>query len=165
MKREIRPSTIEDIPLMLRMFEHSREIMRSHGNTVQWTDGYPGREDILKDLERKVSYIILEEGKPIGTFAFIIGEEPTYKVIVDGSWIDDNHPYGTIHRLACLPNTKGIAHTCFEWCAKQHHNLRVDTHVNNTIMIHVVEQFGFHYCGVITISNGTPRNAYQLIIN
>lgn len=164
MKREIRLSKSEDIPLMLRMFEHSREIMRSQGNTVQWTDGYPGVEAINYDLARNVSHIILEDGKPIGTFAFIIGDEPTYHVIEHGAWIDDKSTYGTIHRLACLPNVHGVAQSCFEWCASQFHNLRVDTHVKNQSMIHVVEKFGFQYCGVITIANGTPRNAYQKII-
>ena len=57
MKTVIRQSTVEDIPLILEMYDHSRGVMRADGNMDQWV-GYPTRQDIEEDIERGVSYII-----------------------------------------------------------------------------------------------------------
>lgn len=35
----------------------------------------------------------------VGTFCFIVGEDPTYAVIDNGKWLNDA-PYGVIHRMA-----------------------------------------------------------------
>ena len=100
-------------------------------------------------------------GEVIATFAFILTGEPTYARIDGGAWIDDTKPYGVIHRLASAPESHGIARTCFDWCFRQIPNLRVDTHRDNRIMQHVVEQNGFIYCGIIYLLNGDERLAYQ----
>ncbi len=39
------------------------------------------------------------------SFAFILGEDPTYQQI-DGAWLNDQ-PYGTIHRIAGNGKIKG----------------------------------------------------------
>lgn len=162
--KTIRLSTLDDIPQIMQMFDHSRQIMRANGNPFQWPDGYPTAEMVRHDIERQASHIIEEEGRPVGTFAFIIGIDPTYLVIEQGAWKDDTLPYGTIHRLACMPNTKGIGDCCFEWCAQQIDNLRADTHEANKILQHVLAKQGFEYCGIIHIADGTPRRAYQKVI-
>ena len=52
-------------------------------------------------------YAVEINGRFCGAFVFFIGEEPTYRIIEDGAWIDDG-PYGTIHRVASDGTERGI---------------------------------------------------------
>lgn len=85
--------------------------MRSKGNLTQWNDGYPSVEIITEDIDNGNSYVFVENDEIVGTFAFIIGEDPTYQVIEDGEW-HSSKIYGTIHRIASSGKAKGLAKTC-----------------------------------------------------
>ena len=159
---EIRPSRPEELAQLMPLFEHSRQLMRASGNHCQWVGGYPSPALIEQDIRQGYSIAILDGDSLVGTFAFIIGRDPTYTHIDGGSWQDDDIPYGTIHRLACAPGQHGIAAACVEWCSKQITSLRIDTHADNAIMRHIVEKLGFQYQGIIHIADGTPRLAYQI---
>lgn len=158
---KIRKSTHDDIDHILHMYDHSRGVMRADGNKNQWV-GYPTREDVEKDIARGVSYMIVENDEEMrGTFALVPGEEPTYGHIDHGRWIDEQTPYCTLHRLAAMPNTNGIADIAFRYAKKQVPHLRVDTHHENRPMRHILEKEGFVYCGVIYMPDGSPRDAYE----
>jgi len=162
----IRKSTIEDIDLILRMYDHSRSVMRADGNMTQWV-GYPTRKDVEEDIAQEVSYIIEEsEGehgraKACGTFAMVPGVEPTYGYIDHGRWIDEQTPYATLHRIAAMPGVHGIADIAFRYAKEQCNHLRVDTHHDNRPMHHILEKEGFVYCGIIYMPDGAPRDAYE----
>ena len=160
-QRNIRLSTQDDVPQMLAMISHSRGLMRAAGNTVQWPVGYPGEEDLRRDIEQGYSHIIEDNGRPVGTFALVHGIEPTYGYIAGGQWLDDTTPYATIHRLACAEGVHGIGRTCFEWCLDKAASLRADTHETNALMRHIVGAYGFTYCGIVYMDDGSPRLAYQ----
>lgn len=115
-------------------------------------------EAIGKTSVRKTSV-----GKTVGYFALIPGIEKTYIEIEGGRWIDDSAPYCTIHRLGSTKTSRGVARACFEWSWGQCRNLRIDTHEDNGIMRHCIEGFGFAYCGVIHLEDGSPRLAYQKV--
>lgn len=174
--RAIRLARIDDIPQMLAMIAHSRSLMRAAGNSVQWPGGkadnkaesYPGEEDLLRDIATGCSHIIEDNGHAVGTFALVHGIEPTYGYIDHGLWLDDTTPYATIHRLACAEGVKGIGRTCFEWCLDpvsepnmKAASLRADTHETNALMRHIVGAYGFTYCGIVYMDDGSPRLAYQ----
>lgn len=152
----IRKSTLDDIELILRMYDHSRGVMRAGGNHEQWV-GYPTHEDVEEDVARGVSYII--EG--MGTFALVPGAEPTYAYIDHGRWLDELTPYSTLHRLAALPDKHGIADIAFGYAKAHCDHLRADTHHNNRPMHHILDKEGFVYCGVIYMPDGSPRDAYE----
>ena len=98
---QISKSTLADLPVLMDLYEQGKRIMRRNGNMHQWTKGYPTEEVVKQDIARGNSYLCLDEdGRPVGTFAFIVGRDPTYARIYDGQWLDDMQPYGTIHRLA-----------------------------------------------------------------
>ena len=167
-RRTIRPSTVADLPQMLAMIPHSRKLMRAAGNTVQWPEGYPGEGDLRRDIEQNASYIIEEEGRPVATFALVHGIEPTYGRIDGGLWLDDTTPYATIHRLACVEGVSGVGRDCFEWCLERMSkdstmsaSLRADTHESNALMRHLLDAYGFTYCGIVYMDDGSPRRAYQ----
>lgn len=138
--------------------------MRANGNTTQWVNGYPSAALIREDMARGVGYAIEEAGELVGVFAFIKGEDPTYATIYDGSWTDTMLPYGTIHRLACALGHHGVAKTCLQWCEQQVPKVRFDTHADNLILQHIAAKYGYTYCGIIYIADGTPRMAYEKII-
>ncbi|KAH0794333.1 GNAT family N-acetyltransferase [Histomonas meleagridis] len=162
---KIRKAVPEDLDKLMNIFEQSRSIMRKSGNMNQWTGGYPTTDIVLKDIDNGNCYVCLNEcGELVGTFALIIGKDPTYTTIYEGKWLDDTQPYGTIHRLGSTPDSHGVASACFEWCFKQIPNLRIDTHRDNHILQHILEKQGFTYCGIIYLLSGDERLAYQKII-
>lgn len=96
----IRKSTYADLDRLMEIYHSARAFMRSTGNIDQWTNGYPSRDIVRSDIDLGNSYEGLDEdGEIIMTFAFILGDDPTYDLIENGSW-PDSRPYGTIHRLA-----------------------------------------------------------------
>lgn len=154
----IRRAEEKDLDIILEIYAHARKFMREMGNPNQWGDIHPLRELIEEDIRLGQSYICVEDGVPVGVFALIIGEDPTYSVIENGQWLSDA-PYGTIHRLATNGRAKGVARVCFEYCREQISHLRVDTHKDNKIMQKVVADFGFRYCGIIYVRGKSPRLA------
>lgn len=165
MMSSIRPSTLEDLPRLMEIYREGREIMLSCGNLNQWKPGYPTEDIIRSDIEAGQSYAVVQDGIVVGAFAFILGKDPTYSVIEGGSWLDDEAPYATIHRLASTKQSHGVARACFAWCWDHIHNLRIDTHEDNVIMRHCIAKAGFQYCGVIYLLNGSPRLAYQKVFS
>lgn len=156
----IRQTRTEDIAALLRIFAAARRFMADTGNPNQWRNGYPSEEIIANDISRGNSHVVEDSTHGIvGTFCFIIGEDPTYKVI-EGNW-KNNLPYGTIHRIASDGRCRGIADACLEWCLRQIDNIRIDTHADNRVMQRWIEKQGFEYCGIIHVADGSPRKAYQ----
>lgn len=157
----VTPATKDDLDGIMQLIENSRQIMRRSGNQSQWVNGYPSPQTILDDIARKQYYIIRQHSRLVGSFAFIRGEEPTYKEIHGGSWSDPDQPYATIHRLASAPSVSGIGNLCLDWCKQQISHLRADTHEDNPIVRHILEHNGFTYRGTIHLADGSPRRAYQ----
>ena len=85
----IRPTTYADIPDLQAIFAHARQQMLCDGNPDQWGNNYPSREQVVEDIQRGVSYVMEEDRVVCATFVFIIGEDPTYDIIDDGSWLND----------------------------------------------------------------------------
>ena len=151
------------MPRIMEIYHEARQVQISNGNLHQWAEGYPAREMVCSDIDRGVSYVLEESGSVVGVFVLAGGRDSTYASIENGSWIDDTRDYLTIHRLAADRHVHGVADACFRWCWSQHHNLRVDTHEDNSIMRHCITKAGFRYCGIIHLQNGDPRLAYQKI--
>ena len=165
MNREIRLATMADVPVILRLIEEARGIMRSCGNVNQWIDVYPSRETVENDINNGHCYLCVERGSGeiVASFAFIPGPEPTYKEIYEGQWLDDK-PYHVVHRLASTAASHGVFNDVMDYCMGVAGNLRIDTHRDNVIMRHVIEGYGFSYCGIIYLLNGDERLAYQLTL-
>jgi len=157
---EIRKSTPEDIDPIMNCINTARQMMRAGGNNVQWTNGYPSKELMLDSIKNGFNFLIFENDEVVATFDFIIGDDPNYAAIENGSWLNDEK-YGVIHRLASNGKAKGVAQFCFEWCFSQFPNIRIDTHETNIAMQKVLEKLGYKKCGIIYVADGTPRLAFQ----
>ena len=159
---EIRKSTTDDVPAILEIFRAAKAYMAAHGNPTQWGGDYPGLPELLPDIAWGDSYVLTENGTVVGTFSFIIGDEPTYQVLLNGRWHADR-PYGTIHRLASSGTVRGVSRACFDFCTGLSDYVRVDTHADNHVMQRCILREGFSYCGVIHVADGTPRVAFERI--
>ena len=158
----IRKTTLADFDTVMRVYRTAREFMLATGNTTQWWEGYPPEELILDDIARGDSFVVDDGGEILAVFLYREGIDPTYVNIEDGEWLNDE-PYAVIHRIAVAKRGRGVAgfvfDTVYSWC----HNIRIDTHADNTPMQRALEKNGFKYCGIIHIANGDPRVAYQRI--
>ena len=158
--REAQPADITDI---MQVVDAAKGIMRSSDNMLQWADGYPSEAVIFSDMEKHGGYVVEDEGRIVGYFAFLPSPEPTYSKIYDGEWLDDTQSYHVIHRIASYPDVRGVFSSIIDFCFSHDANIRIDTHRDNRIMQHNLEKHGFTYCGIIYLANGDERLAYQNI--
>jgi hypothetical protein len=156
---EIRKTVEKDLERIEEIFVCARERMKQEGNPTQWGTDRPSLDLVRKDIAEGCSYVVMEDGKTVATFAYPIGIEPTY-LQIDGEWLDDA-PYGTIHRIASDGSVHGIFEAVLEYVESFGIDVCIDTHRDNRTMIHLIESNGFHRCGIIIVDDGTPRIAYQ----
>ena len=95
----IRLAVPEDFTSLMSIYAYARSFMQETGNPNQWGNHFPPEELIHNRIRDKQLFVLEENGTLHGAFAFIIGEDPTYLQIDDGSWLSDA-PYGTIHQVA-----------------------------------------------------------------
>ena len=158
--REARPTDMTDI---MKVMDAAKKIMRLSGNMHQWGEGYPSEAVIMADMERNGGFVIEDDGKTVGYFAFLSSPEPTYAKIDEGKWLNDELPYHVVHRIASYPDVHGIFSNIMDFCFSKDQNIRIDTHRDNAIMQHNIAKHGFTYCGIIYLANGDERLAYQKI--
>ena len=158
----IRKAKYTDIRRALDIYDSARRFMRSRGNAVQWVNGYPSEELLRADVAAGQLYVMEDAGGVYAVFAFIIGDDPTYQVI-DGAWLDDGTPYGTLHRLGSDGTQTGVLAEAVAWAWARCPHLRADTHEDNHPMRRCLERAGFAYTGTIRVADGTPRRAYERI--
>lgn len=158
----IRRAVEEDVKAIMKIYEYARKFMIESGNPTQWSPAYPNVDVVERDIVNGNCYVCTEKETMVGTFAFIIGEEPTYHTIEQGNWHCDM-PYGTIHRLAGSGQVKGVSKACLDFCKSKTDYLRIDTHADNVPMQAVVLKNGFKKCGIIHVANGDPRIAFDYL--
>ena len=159
-KSNIRLAEQTDLNEIERIYADARRFMAENGNPTQWVNGYPGRELLEADISCGNLYVARKGNEIYGVFLFVIGEDPTYGYIEDGTWISDS-PYGTIHRIASRGS--GLFAEALEFCRGLCAHIRIDTHHNNMPMQHLIEKHGFTRCGIIYTDDGSPRIAYELL--
>ena len=158
---EIRKSTSIDIPRLQEIFAYARRFMAETGNPHQWAPDYPSDEQLTRDIESGDSYVMIHEDKIVATFVLKGGIDPTYNVIREGKWLNDD-PYATIHRIASCGRVKGVLHEALKFALINYNTIRIDTHRDNEVMRNAILKEGFKYCGIIHCWNGSERLAYQL---
>ncbi len=159
---EIRKTTLDDLDGVMTIYKKARQFMRAHDNPTQWSGGWPPREQIEDDIANGTSYVCTCEGKIAGVMCFTVGTDPTYAVIEDGEWLSDD-AYAVVHRIASSGEFKGTGTFMMQWAFEQYANVRVDTHEDNYVMQNMLKKLGYTYCGIIHLSNGDPRLAYQKV--
>lgn len=167
----IRKSTKYDIDGIMCLLGEARESMGRLG-IDQWQYGYPSREIVKEDVKFDRSYVATDDdGNLCATFAIITGGEPTYRKIYGGNWLTDGTDYLVFHRIAVKMENRGTGLSdeivCFlEKFASDHgfQSLRVDTHQGNKPMRKMLERNDFTYTGIIHLSSGEERVAYEKVL-
>ncbi|MBR3165945.1 MAG: GNAT family N-acetyltransferase, partial [Lachnospiraceae bacterium] len=152
---------------IMEIYAYARDFMARTGNPHQWgPTNWPPEALIHKDIREGCSYVCLNDKKEIiGTFYFTKGKdiEPTYREIMDGTWLGSD-VYGVVHRIAADGSEKGIGRYCINWAYEQCGHLRMDTHPDNRIMQNLLCSLGFVRCGIIhVVEDNYPRYAYEKI--
>lgn len=156
----IRKAVMTDLDAILQVYRVAKAYMAASGNPTQWEEGYPDCR-LGQDMEKGNLYVLCgEDGAIHAAFAFVLGEEPDYAVIEEGSWTS-SAPYGTIHRLGSDGSIKGVFAQCLNFCKEISPYIRADTHRDNKTMQHLLEKHGFVRRGIIHIYDGSPRIAYE----
>ena len=158
----IRNADFEDLPMIFEIYESARRFMAEAGNPLQWGKTNPPRERTEEDVRDRKLYVVESEGELLAVFYYNFADDPTYKVIYDGNWLNDL-PYGVIHRIAVSDKArgKGVSGFCFDFALEDCKNLRIDTHKDNVPMQRALVKHGFTKCGIIHLANGDERIAYQ----
>ena len=93
----VRKAAPEDLAQIMQIYSAAQDFMIASGNPGQWGKSYPPEEQIVKDIEEGVCFVVCEapgEGEegavseheheakePHAVFAVCAGDEPTYQVI------------------------------------------------------------------------------------
>lgn len=168
---KIRKTQLGDFDAVLGIYAQAREFMRKMGNPGQWGDAWPPRDLIQADIQQQKSYVCVKETEEkageiaeeiLAVFFLEVAEEPTYAEIYEGSWLEENRPYGVVHRIAS--RGQGAGGFCLQWALAECGNIRIDTHEANLPMRSLLKKLGYQYRGTIYTHDGTPRLAYQKLV-
>ena len=158
----IRKAEYEDLNEITAIYDKARSFMRQNGNMRQWSNGYPSRELLSYDIEQGTLYVLLDDFGLYGVFMLRVGDDPTYRVIREGAWMDSS-PYAVLHRLASSGRRKGVLHEALCYASLFTDHIRVDTHESNRPMQNALLKEGFSRRGIIVCDDGTDRVAFERI--
>ena len=160
----IRKAGFNDLESIRLIYQSARKFMSENGNPNQWGNVNPPLSRTEDDLRENNLYVVEDDNDILAVFYYKIGDDPTYRIIYDGSWLNDSC-YGVIHRIAVSDKArgKGIAGLCFDFAYSKCKNLRIDTHKDNIPMQRALAKHGFKKCGIIHLANGDERIAFQKV--
>ncbi len=156
----IKNAVCADFERIMEIYKYAQDYMIRTGNPKQWGHFHPNAELIKSDIAQNICKVMYDEKGIHGVFAMLEGRDPTYEYIENGSWLNDE-PYVTIHRIAGDGEAHGLFHCAVSYCKNFSRNVRVDTHADNLTMQKLLEKNDFVKCGIIYISDGSPRIAYH----
>ncbi|OBX11397.1 GNAT family N-acetyltransferase [Gallibacterium genomosp. 3] len=149
----VEQATLEDLPKIEEIYLAAKQFMKINGNGSQWPDNYPGKLDIIRDIEKQSLYKCIDNnnGAIVGVLCYQYGQDIEQNYLsIQGNWIREN-TYGVVHRLASIK--RGVGQYLLEWAYNQHHHLRIDTHQDNIPMQNLLKKLGFSFCGTIILQD------------
>ena len=163
---EFRQAKISDLDQIVEIIELSKKYLKET-KVDQWQDGYPGKEDLRRDIESGNSYVLTNKGEIVATTVISLEGESTYNSIFNGEWIT-NEEYIVMHRVAVHDKYKGKG--IFKELIKEAESLalnkgifsiKIDTHRDNISMQRAVVKNNFKRCGIIYLEDGSERIAFE----
>ena len=170
MDRYYRKALLKDLDQVMEAVEDSREILRLQGNG-QWQDGYPNKDDFINDINNGRLFVTFDKDpeKIVGVCALTYREED-YHHLYEGKWLTD-YPYMVMHRVAIKKEYRGrgFGKKLFDVFVEQakiegYRSLRIDTHEGNAIMRHIIESYGFAYCGKAILTPNKDRMMFERVL-
>ena len=170
MDRYYRKAKITDLEQIMEAVEDSRGVLRLQGNG-QWQDGYPNKDDFINDINNGRLFVTFDKdpNEIVGVCALTYREED-YHHLYEGKWLTEL-PYMVMHRVAIKKKYKGRGYgkKLFELFIEQakvegFRSLRIDTHEGNDVMRHLIESFGFIYCGKAILTPDKDRMVFERVL-
>ena len=158
----VRRANKQDLGEISRIYSTAREFMRKTGNPSQWTNGYPQLEILCEDIDKGRLYLVESQERVVGAFVFFIGEEPVYNRIEAGKW-KSKSDCGVLHRVASDGSEKGVFGAVYKFAKERSSEIRIDTHADNLVMQKTLAKYGFERAGIVYLSDGAERIAYESI--
>ena len=163
-----RKAEMADFDPIWEIIQQAKAQMRQLG-TFQWDATYPLPDDIRRDIQEGVGYVMCVD-KQVAVYGVISFKgEPVYEQIAD-SW-SNALPYVVVHRLAVADGMKrrGLAGQFMlraEALSRREgvYGFRVDTKADNQYMLRLLESQGFRLCGKVYYRNGNERLAFEKIL-
>lgn len=147
-------ANLQQIDIIMPLIEDGRQALKNLGIN-QWQDAYPAIENITEDIEKGISYLLVDGDDYLATVAVDPFGEPVYDTLEKGHWISDA-PYMTVHRMAVSAATanKGIGTkllVALEALAKDLNftQIRLDTHEDNLVMQRVALKNNYRFAGLV----------------
>ena len=169
MKYNYRLATLEDIDEIMAIIEDGRKFLKPQ-NSGQWQNGYPNKDDFINDINNKNLYVVLTDDNFIASVAAFTYHEEDYDHLYEGKWLT-SLPYMVMHRIAVKNEYRGQGYgyalfDLLEKVAKKegYHSLRIDTHENNKVMLHLLDKSGFVYCGKAILKPDKDRMVFEKVI-
>jgi len=167
---KLRQTQLDEINQVMEIINQAKTYFKENG-IDQWQNGYPNPSVIENDIKNKHSYVLLKNDMIVATVAISFDGEITYNEIFEGSW-KSNESYAVIHRIAVDSNLKGqglsseiINHTASLAKEKGVTSIKIDTHEDNEAMRRSLIKNGFDYCGIIYLTDGNQRVAYEKLLD
>lgn len=169
----LRKATLSDLDQIFRLIQGAKRQL-AVDKIPQWQGLYPQKEDLMIDLERGMTYLLISNQQILGTATLMTTPEPNYQSIYQGAWHPSDQHYATIHRIAIQSDQAGqhlgdfmISNLLSEAIRLGFTEIRIDTHRKNLRMQHILEKTGFVYTGIVYMDSdpNDQRNAYQLFLN
>lgn len=131
--------------------------------------GYPKMDSILDDIQHSRGYFIIDGTRIAAYLCIDFDGEPSHANL-NGKW-KSTLPYAVIHRLAISNHFRGqglsgvTLRLTEDLCrAKGFFSIHADTDEDNAIMRHVLEKYGYNYCGTVWFDNNI-KFAYEKILD
>ncbi|MGB5823776.1 MAG: GNAT family N-acetyltransferase [Proteocatella sp.] len=163
---KFRKSVESDAERILEILGMGRNYLKLQG-IDQWQDEYPNLDTIYADIKEGVGYVGTIDDTVSGYLAIVFDIDVNYNKIYNGAWLSDK-PYGVVHRVAIDDNYRGqnIAYKMMDFAQmlaleKGIEIMKIDTHRDNTVMQKLISKMKYNYCGIIYVSDGTQRLAYE----
>ena len=167
----LRKAVIEDRASVEALYQEAKDFLRACG-VNQWQDGYPDGESFVRDVAEGNAWVVEDRGQVVATAYLGIGREPTYETIYEGTWAAEPTEYAFLHRIAVAGSCKGkgVPELFFRQLEEEARKygllvLRGDTHRDNKIMQRVMEKNSLSYRGIIYLEDGSPRMAYEKVLD
>lgn len=163
----LRPARSADAARILQIIRQAQARMKARGSD-QWQDGYPAPAHIDADIAAQCGYVLCDGAATVAYGVAACTGEAAYEAI-DGAWLSDL-PYVVVHRLAVADEAlrQGVAAEFLRRTerfarARGIRSLRIDTHIDNTPMLHLLGRAGFVRCGEVSCRGGR-RIAFEKVL-
>lgn len=163
---QIRKAIPADIDPIMQIFRQAQASLKAQG-VDQWQNGYPNPEIVATDIAAGHDHVCVEADRIAATVTLSFNNEKTYEHIYNGRWLSTEQ-YGVIHRMAVADDFKGqglaaaLIRQAEQIClSRDIHSLKVDTHRHNQVMQNMLVKSHFLYCGIIYLTDGQERLAFE----